>query len=105
MPDGDRTGPMGNGPMSGRTSGFCAGDQSTYIAGQGCGFGSGAGRRNRFGGGRGQCRRAGWGGGEYSSMPQNEQDFLTQRKEELQNRLNAITQRLNAFDANTVKEE
>jgi hypothetical protein len=38
-------------------------------------------------------------------MPQNEQDFLTQRKEELQNRLNAITQRLNAFDANKVKEE
>jgi hypothetical protein len=38
-------------------------------------------------------------------MPQNEQDFLTLRKEELQNQLNAITERLNALATQVVKEE
>ncbi len=104
MPNGDRTGPMGYGQMSGRTSGFCKGDQNAYAAG-GQGIGCGSGRRNRFGGrGRGQCRQAGWTGDEYSSIPQNEQDFLTQRKEELQNQLNAISERLNTFAAQAVKE-
>ena len=104
MPNGDGTGPMGNGQMSGRTSGYCKGDQNAYTAGQG--IGCGAGRRNRFGGGgRGQCRQAGWTGGEYSSMPRNEQDFLTRRKEELQNQLNTITERLNALATQVVKEE
>jgi hypothetical protein len=90
---------MGYGQMSGRTSGYCKGDQNAYAAGQG------AGRRNRFGGGRGQCRQAGWNGGEYSSMPQNEQDFLAQRKEELQNQLDVITERLNALSAQADKDE
>jgi len=103
MPNGDRTGSIGNGPMSGRTSGFCKGDQNAYAAGQG--VACGAGRRNRFGGGRGQCRQAGWNGGEYPSMPQNEQDFLTRRKEEIQNQLDVIAERLNALSAQADKEE
>jgi hypothetical protein len=103
MPNGDGTGPMGYG-QSGRTSGFCKGERDAYAAGQG--IGCGAGRRNRFGkGGRGQCRQAGWTGGECSSMLQNEKDFLAQRKEELQNQLNAVTERLNAFATQAGKEE
>jgi hypothetical protein len=65
MPRGDGTGPLGNGPRTGRAGGPCAGrDEASFGAGRGWGrafggrFGRGLGRglRNRFGG-RG---RFGW---------------------------------------------
>jgi len=50
MPQGDRTGPMGQGPRTGRTLGFCAGyDTPGYAKG----FGEGMGRGFGFGRGRG----------------------------------------------------
>ena len=56
MPSGDHTGPMGQGPMTGRSSGFCSGyDTPGYVKG----FGGGMGRGFRFGRGRG--RGSGWG--------------------------------------------
>jgi hypothetical protein len=56
MPRGDRTGPAGMGPMTGRGAGFCAGYSVPGYANPvgGRGYGSGFGR----GGGRG---RGGWG--------------------------------------------
>ena len=57
MPGGDRTGPMGMGPMTGRAAGYCVGNQVPgYVStpgGGGRGFGGGGGRggrgrRNRF---------------------------------------------------------
>ena len=48
MPRGDRTGPMGMGPMTGRAAGYCAGYVSPMP---GRGFGMG------WGGGRGHGRR------------------------------------------------
>lgn len=52
MPRGDRTGPAGAGPMSGRGAGFCAGNQTAGFQTAGRGFGRGCGRgfgfRNRF---------------------------------------------------------
>ncbi|HOH52495.1 MAG TPA: DUF5320 domain-containing protein [Candidatus Hydrogenedentes bacterium] len=56
MPRGDRTGPLGMGPKTGRAAGFCAGnDRPGFMnpAGGGMGFGRGAG----CGGGRGRGRR------------------------------------------------
>jgi len=59
MPGGDRTGPMGMGPMTGRAAGFCAGSgmpgYANPIAGRGFGMGFGRGRGfgGRGGGGRG----------------------------------------------------
>ena len=55
MPRGDRTGPTGFGPMTGRAAGFCAGySMPGYMnpipGGAGTGFGQGFGGR---GGGRG----------------------------------------------------
>lgn len=56
MPGGDRTGPAGSGPMTGRAAGFCAGYQAPgYMSpvggggfwGRGGGRG-GRGRRNQF---------------------------------------------------------
>jgi hypothetical protein len=66
MPGGDRTGPMGTGPMTGRGAGICAGydvpgyDVPGYLnSGFGCGFGHGRGRGlgRGFGMGGGRGRR------------------------------------------------
>lgn len=46
MPGGDRTGPMGTGPMTGRRMGWCAGADH---AGPGTGFGRGFRGRGRGG--------------------------------------------------------
>lgn len=61
MPSGDRTGPMGQGPMSGRTLGFCAGYNSPGYTkvfgggiGRGFGFGRWMGRVRGFGFARGR---------------------------------------------------
>ena len=51
MPSGDRTGPVGQGPMTGRSSGFCKGNDTP---GHVKGFGGGMGRGFRFGRGRGR---------------------------------------------------
>jgi len=57
MPYGDRTGPRGLGPRTGRALGYCAGyDTPGYTKGPGMGLGRGWGRG--FGRGRGM----GWGG-------------------------------------------
>jgi len=50
MPQGDRTGPNGQGPMTGRGRGYCAGFNSPGFMnpGFGRGFGRGRGFRARF---------------------------------------------------------
>jgi hypothetical protein len=54
MPRGDRTGPGGMGPMSGRASGYCANYETPGFMNRFFGRGSGAGfGQNRQGGGRG----------------------------------------------------
>ena len=62
MPGGDRTGPMGYGPMTGRTAGYCSGYGAPGFmnrgAGGGRGFGRGMGRgMGRGFGGQGRCYR------------------------------------------------
>jgi Family of unknown function (DUF5320) len=51
MPGGDRTGPWGLGPRTGRTVGYCAGYNVPGYANPGfaCGFGFGRGRGRGFG--------------------------------------------------------
>ena len=72
MPGGDRTGPQGLGPMTGRRAGYCTGNTSPGFANSwsrgGYGFGGGGGR----GGGRGYRNRfyatglTGWQRGAWS---------------------------------------
>ncbi len=62
MPGGDRTGPMGLGPMTGRAAGYCAGSgvpgTANPLPGRGYGYGGGFwGWGRGRGGGRG---RRGW---------------------------------------------
>jgi len=51
MPQGDRTGPNGQGPMTGRGMGFCSGSNTPgYMNSEsGRGMGRGFGRGRRFG--------------------------------------------------------
>ena len=56
MPGGDRTGPEGRGPMTGRALGYCSGYSAPGFWGRGRGFGRGFGRGS-WGRGRGfWCR-------------------------------------------------
>ncbi len=58
MPAGDRTGPMGLGPMTGRGAGYCAGYAMPGYMNPMPGYGWGMGRGMGFGRGRGGGR--GW---------------------------------------------
>jgi len=61
MPRGDRTGPHGEGPMTGRRLGYCAGnDQSEFNSTPG-NFGRGYGRRHGWGSQMGYGFRHGHG--------------------------------------------
>jgi len=75
MPGGDRTGPTGMGPMTGRRAGYCAGYPAPGYSGFAFGRGFGRGR----GGGRGQrnwfhmtgltgWQRGGYGHPYYADM-------------------------------------
>src|SRR4030043_680278 len=64
MPSGDRIGPMGQGPRTGRALGFCSGyDTPGYAKGFGGGMGRG------FGFGRGMGRGRGFGRGRFFGWP------------------------------------
>lgn len=112
MPGGDGTGPMGQGPMTGRAAGFCAGyTVPGYMnAGFGRGFGFGRGRGG-FGGGRGWRHRfwatgvpgwAFWGAGpgyaaEPATVPADERSFLEEQLRVMEQRLEALKKRLDTL--------
>jgi len=96
MPIGDRTGPEGKGPMSGRASGYCAEtDVSEDITLQGRGLGRGRGAGRGFGRGR---RAWGWGGRFSATLaaisPDQEAYVLESRAKSLKNALQRINDRL-----------
>ncbi|MCD6163264.1 MAG: DUF5320 domain-containing protein [candidate division Zixibacteria bacterium] len=70
MPGGDRTGPSGAGPRTGRAAGFCTGSGMPGYANRGFG-GGGYGRGFGMGYGRGLGRgfRGGGRGGGWYRMP------------------------------------
>ena len=120
MPGGDRTGPMGMGPMTGRAAGYCGGSSMPGYAnplpgrGFGMGFGRGFGARGRGFGGGGYSRRnmfhatglPGWiRFGGYSAPygypeaggkadPEAERQALSAQAEYLQKELDSIRRRL-----------
>lgn len=63
MPLGDRTGPWGFGPMTGRGAGYCAGYAAPGYMNPGFGRGGGWGRGGGRGWGGGFGRGRGWGRG------------------------------------------
>ncbi len=97
MPRGDRTGPMGAGPMTGRAAGYCAGygvpGYMNPIPGGGFGYGRGFGYGFRgagrgglpWGGGRGRVwgggRGYGWGYAPFVPVPYPPPSELTKDQE------------------------
>lgn len=65
MPGGDRTGPMGHGPMTGRGLGLCAGYSSPGYSNPGYGQGHGRGWGRGFGRGYWRRGRGFWGRSYY----------------------------------------
>lgn len=97
MPGGDRTGPLGLGPMTGRGAGFCAGNPNPGYAysrfgrrfGRGRGFGHGFwGRGRRF-----------WYG-EFNDIPyvqptkQEQKNYLEELLKNLEEELKIVKQRI-----------
>ena len=78
MPAGDRTGPNGQGAMTGRGAGACAGNNMTNGAGFGRGFGRGMGRGQGF--------------GFRAAAPTREQQVssLKQQSEAIQQQINSL---------------
>ncbi len=108
MPRGDGTGPMGQGPLTGRRAGYCAGRGTpgyTTSPGAGRGFGSGRGFGwvHGFGFGRGFGNRSRWAElrpGWVAPAPTREQetDWLKARARNLQDALQRIDERLEALE-------
>lgn len=108
MPRGDRTGPWGMGPMTGRGAGYCAGyavpGYMNAGPGPGFGLGWGGGWRHRFyatglpGWARFGCAPA-WGYGPPAPpTPEQEADELKAQAEWLQEQLDAIHRRIEEIE-------
>ncbi|MFP4315598.1 MAG: DUF5320 domain-containing protein [Desulfovibrionales bacterium] len=84
MPGGDKTGPAGLGPMTGRGRGFCSGT----------GFGPWPAGRGWFGGGRGRRGSApGWTS-VWSGPPEQDRIALRARIRTLEQELQTMRERL-----------
>lgn len=125
MPGGDRTGPAGLGPMTGRAAGYCAGypvpGYMNPVGGRGRGFGRGWGRgRGRgFGRGWGFGRGFGWQGYGYpydmdpyagypyapEVAPQQETEMLKEQAKAIKEELGAINQRIKELEASAKTEK
>jgi len=67
MPGGDRTGPVGAGPRTGRAAGYCAGYGMPGYMNPGFGWGRGFGFGGGFGRGRGMGFGRGWRNRYYAA--------------------------------------
>ena len=121
MPGGDRTGPSGMGPVTGRGAGYCASypvpGYANFIPGQGLGFGFGRG----FGRGRGsRSNRLNYGpfegyayqAGRYyqdTNAPeltaQQEAEMLKKEAKLMQEEVSSINQRISQLESLDKKTE
>ncbi len=123
MPLGDRRGPAGMGPMTGRGMGYCAGYGVPGYMNQGFGrFGAGGGRGGGHGwrnwyyasGQPGWSRAAvglpAWGGaspyyGPVEMTPDQEVEALKRESGYLKQELNNIQKRIKTLEKETVKDK
>ena len=103
MPRGDRTGPRGMGAQSGRSAGFCAGNQAPGAANQAAGRMSG-------GRGRGLCnwfnaiglpdwmRFGSAGDASMQARPEAESSRTAEQTDLLRKRIEEMNRRLDALE-------
>ena len=94
MPRGDRTGPLGQGPMTGRGMGDCANGERTGWFRHGFGRGFGTGR----GFGRGAGRGFGWGVSQAPYDKETEKSWLDAAITGLKNQLKSLEKQRNEFE-------
>lgn len=99
MPRGDRTGPMGMGPMTGRGAGYCAGNTAPGYANPGgftggypCGYGRGRGYRGMYYG----TGMPGWA--RYGGPAFDEKAYLNNQAEYLEGQLRMVRDRLSGLN-------
>jgi hypothetical protein len=97
MPRGDRSGPMGMGPMTGRRAGFCAGFPTPGYMNPGVGFGRGRGFRRMFN----YTGMPGWAQYGYNAPEVNEKEFLSNQVEFLETQLHQLKERLSTLNEET----
>ena len=121
MPLGDKTGPTGLGPKTGRAVGYCSGSttpgyMNTGVQGRGRARGMGAGRGMAFGGGfgrgfgGGRRGRGNYGRGYYQTPPpqnfsnefseENERNYLENLLRENEQNISEIKKRLESITKN-----
>ncbi|MBN2426348.1 MAG: DUF5320 domain-containing protein [Calditrichaceae bacterium] len=112
MPLGDRTGPLGYGPMTGRASGYCAGYPGPgYInLSSGWGFGFGRGRRGRgnwfLGAGRGWWPQTVYGYPYHRDYlykteisKEDEIELLKRQADQMQKMLSEVNRRMQELES------
>jgi hypothetical protein len=103
MPRGDRTGPQGEGPMTGRQLGYGAGyDSPGYTKGSGMGMGRGFFGRGRAFFGQGRGFRNFWNRNDVPSTVESvtkvdDLNSLRSEVEGLKNSLSSVLDKLNAL--------
>lgn len=106
MPGGDKRGPMGQGPMTGRAMGYCAGNEVPGSMEDRPGLGMARGFRGgrRGGMGRGMARGRGFRnaapshGEELAPTREEERTYLNRQAERLKRTLNEVEQRIKDLD-------
>jgi len=95
MPRGDRTGPAGEGPLTGRQMGYCAGNDNPGFVNQGRGYGRGFRGGFGYGGGSGPGFRHGYGNYYPGSIPEvSEKTLIENEIRILKDQLSALEERL-----------
>ena len=106
MPRGDRTGPDGMGPMTGRAAGYCAGyDSPGFTRGMprgGAGYGRGFGRGYGRGMGRGYARGFGNYRGYYPTHVEPVYPEVSE-KTLIENDIKVISEQLKALETRLVE--
>ena len=112
MPGGDRTGPLGLGPMTGRAAGYCAGYSMLGYAnptyGRGRGFGRGWGRGHGWNRGAYSYEARDYGapyGNQYNPQmtSQQETDMLKERAKVMQEEIKSINERISELESTAKK--
>lgn len=110
MPGGDRTGPAGLGPMTGRGAGYCAGypvpAYMNPVPGRGRGYGFGRGWGRGHGWGRGFGRGFGWYANPYMAplypanvTPRQEAEMLKEQAGAMREEIDAINNRIKELES------
>ena len=111
MPRGDRTGPAGMGPMTGRGLGGCSVGDHAITGNYARGFDYGAGRGGRpWGGGRGRCFGGGHGRMFNAPKPadmtvEHELASLKNQAALLEEQVSATKSRIEELEASEKKED